>query len=294
MATSAAGIETGAEHPRIRIRVLALGGVLDEAAWVVRERFGDLAKIGVAIVSVPLAVAAYFGLGPLEEMAQRLSVIPQAGPDELFQLLRQFAVVALPLLILAYRVAEPIALGAMTYLCAGAMLGERPTIGRSIRRALRYSPALIIAWGIRWFCFTLGWAMCYVPGVLLGGIFAAVIPPIVLERAGPFAALGRSATLCTKQFGRACFLVIALLIIETMVMAIAQVVPQLSVRAVLMALLYPGVLCFSAAASTSFYFSCRSVAENYDLELHVDEVVRETERLESDAGSSPFSSPEPD
>lgn len=291
MATSAARIEHGSE-PR-RIRVQALGGVLDEAAWVVGERFPDLAKIGLAIVTLPLGVAVYFGLGPVEEMMQQFSIAPQAGPGELLEMLKQFAVVAFPLLVIAYRIAEPLALGAMTYVCAGTLLGERPTTGQAIRRCLRYSVSLVVVWTIRWICFTLGWAMCYAPGILLGGLFAAVIPPVILERAGPFAALSRSVSLCSKQFGRACFLVIALLIIETMVMMIAQAIPVLAVRSVVMALLYPGVLCFIAAASTSFYLSCRAQSENYDLELQVDEVVRETERLESASQASPFGSPEP-
>jgi hypothetical protein len=273
MAT-AAPAEPGQLNPAARIRPLALGGALDEAVLVVRDHFILLLKTSLLVTFVPMAVAVYFGYGRLEKHAQRFSIPGQAGPDDLLALLREFGTVTMPLMILAYRVAEPIALGALVLHTAAALHGRPLSLRDSVRASLLRSAPLIALWFVRWIAIKVCLIFCYFPGILVAGLFLSALPALMLEDRGPLGAIGRSVEVNRKRLLPAAGLAIVLFLIESYQMFLPEIVPVLSVRSLLHAGCYAAMLPMYAAACTAFYYSGRCESEHYDVQLLAAEVAR--------------------
>ncbi len=272
MATNAA-VSFAPESRPFRIRELSIGGVLDEALLLVRERFGTLLKVSLAILAVPLTVAMYFGLGPIQEIAESLGDPARMRPEDLIEMFTHLGVITLPLMAIAYRIAEPLALGALVFIVAGAILGKRPGVGEAIRRSLRRAWPLIAMWFLRWICVQIGTMACYIPGILLAGLFSVALPAIMLERKGPLAGMGRSIELNKQRMLPACGLILLLGLIESSMVQLGQLLPSILLQSLAVAVLYSCTLGLYAAGVTVFYFSGRCKVENYDLQLLAEEVA---------------------
>lgn len=255
------------EEAAFRIRPLGLGGSLDQAVLLLRYYVGPLLKTSLAITAVPMFVATYIGKGGIEEALRPLSMPGQGGPEDIWRMFEHVGLVTMPLLFVAYRVLEPLALAALVYQCAAILHGEPPPMGQSIRRGLRRLFPLCVMWLVRWMCIKVGLMFCYIPGILLAGLFIAALPAFVLEGAGPFGGLGRSIDLTKKRFLPAVGLAVVLFMIEYNLIGLSEMVPVSAATAVAQALLYAAVLPIYAAAVTTFYFAGRCLTENYDLEV---------------------------
>jgi hypothetical protein len=273
MAT-AASAASAQLNPAARIRPLALGGALDEAVLVIRGHFVPLFKTSLLVTFVPMAIAVYLGYGRLERHAQRFSIPGQAGPDDLLALLREFGTVTMPLLFLAYRVAEPIALGALVLHCAAALHGRPLSLRHAVRASLIRSAPLVALWLVRWITIKISLIFCYFPGILVAGLFLSALPALMLEDRGPLGALGRSVELNRKRMLPAAGLAIVLFLIESYQMFLPEIVPILSVRSLLHAGCYAALLPMYAAACTTFYYSGRCELEHYDVQLLAAEMAR--------------------
>jgi hypothetical protein len=236
------------------------------------------------VLVLPLGAALYFGLAPLEELVQGFSDFVEGRVVDFPPLVRRVAWITLPLMAVAYRVAEPLALGALVTLSAGVLTGHRTTVGNALRHSLRCSVALIVMWFLRGLSIQVGTMLCYGPGLLLAGLFFSALPALVLERLGPFQALARSVELNKKRLGEAVVLVLLLGLIESLVTQCGQLLPRGIPQSVGIALLYGSMLVLYATASTVFYFSGRCQRENYDLQLWVQTIAsRDQQDAESDA-----------
>lgn len=272
MATTAA-LPVAFEAQKFRIRELSVGGVLDEALRIVRERFGTLLVVALAIMGPPLMVAMYFGLGPVQELGETMGNQALVAPEDLVELFQHIGVVTLPLMAFAYRIAEPLAIGALVYLAAGTMMGQRPTGWDAAKRSLSRAIPLIAMWFLRWICIQVGSIACYVPGILLAGLFAAAMPAVVLERKGPLAALGRSIELNKQRMLPSMGLILLLGLIESMMAQVGNLMPSVLLQALAVAVMYSCTLALYASGVTVFYFSGRCKVENYDLQLLAEEVA---------------------
>lgn len=275
-----------------RVRQLSVGGVLDEALRIVHERYGSLLRVSLLFVAVPLGAAMYFGIGALAELGQGFNDALDGRQVDFRPLLLRVLWFTLPLLTLAYRVAEPLALGALVVVSAGVLTGHRPSAGAAVRHSLRCSVPLITMWLLRWVCVQLGTLACYAPGLLLAGLFFTALPALVLERLGPIEAFSRSIALNKKRLGESILLVLLLGLIETVVVQwSAQLLPHGILQSVGVGILYSSLLALYAAAATVFYFSGRCQREHYDLELWVHGLARRDE-LESGDTASPLFRPQ--
>lgn len=291
MATIAAAT-IAAESPQFRIRELSIGGVLDDALRLVRERFGSLLAVGLAVMGPPLTIAMYFGLGPIEELGETIGNQAMLRPEDLIELFQHIGVVTLPLMAFAYRIAEPLAIGALIYIAAGTMMGQRPTGWEAVKRSLRRAFPLIVMWFLRWVCIQIGTVFCYVPGILLAGLFSVAMPAVMLERKGPLAALGRSIELNRQRMLPSMGLILLLGLIESMMAQLGQLLPTVLLQAPAVAVLYSCTLMLYAAAVTAYYFSGRCKTENYDLQLLAEQVASAPEDEKTDETGTLFS-PEP-
>jgi hypothetical protein len=288
MATNAAAAAV-AEPARFRIRELSVGGVLDDALLIVRERFGTLLTISLAIMGPPLAVAMYFGLGPVQELGESIGNQALLRPEDLVELFRHIGAVTVPLMAIAYRIAEPLAIGALVYIAAGTMMGKRPTAWEAVRRSVRRAIPLIIMWFLRWVCIQIGTVACYVPGILLAGLFSAAMPAIILERKGPLAAMGRSIELNKQRMLPSMGLILLLGLIESMMAQLGQLLPTILLQAAAVAVLYSCTLTLYACGVTVFYFSGRCKMENYDLQLLAEQVASAPVEEEAEEQGTLFS-----
>ena len=269
---------------------MTVAGALDEGLRIVHEDYRDLIKAALAVSLVPMFVAMYFGTAAAEEFGFGLSMFLEGQPVDLAPLMRKMAIVTFPLLTFAYRIAEPICLGVLVVLSAGVLTGHRTNLSDAVKSSLGCGFALVIMWGLRWGAIQIGTLFCYIPGIFLAALFLCALPALVLERLGPFRALGRSVDLNSKRIWEAILLVLLLGLIEFMVLQCAQLLPRGLPQSVGMTLLYSSTLVLYAAAVTAFYFSGRSQFENYDLQLWVQSVERRDAQLDHD-DVSPSESP---
>jgi len=270
-----------------RIRRLSIAGALDEGLRIVHENYRELIRVALLLTLAPMFAATYFGGAAAEEFGFGLAAFFDGQQVDLAPLLRRLATVTFPLMAIASRVAEPLALGALVVLATGVLTGRRTTISSAVRFSLGCGVSLVVMWTLRWISVQLGTIFCYVPGIFLAALFFSALPALVLERLGPLQALVRSVDLNWNRIWEAMLLVLLLALIDIAVMECAQLLPRGLPQSIGMGVLYASTLVLYAAASTVFYFSGRCQLENYDLQVWVQSVARRDELLEHDEMSRP-------
>jgi hypothetical protein len=284
MSSAPAEILSNTGHP-VRVRRMTVAGALDEGLRIVHDNYRELIQAALLFSLLPMFVSMYFGMAAAEEFNFGLAMFLEGQPVDLVPLLQRMAIVTLPLLTIAYRVVEPLCLGALVVLSAGVLTGHRTTIGSAMRSSLGCGFALVIMWTLRWLSVQLGTLFCYIPGILLAALFFSALPALVLERLGPLRALGRSVDLNSKRLWESVLLVLLLGLIDAFVISCAQLLPHGLLQSIGLTLLYSSTLVLYAAAVTAFYFSGRCQLENYDLQLWAQAVQRRDELLEHDETS---------
>jgi hypothetical protein len=215
---------------------------------------------------------------------------PFLRPENAGEILRHIGFVLIPLAIVAYRIAEPLALGALIVIATGSLMGKRPTMGEAIRRSMRRMWPLLVMWFVRWVCIKIGALACSVPGLVLAGLFSVSAPAVLLERKGAFAALGRSIELNKERLFPASLLIFLLGLIEWLISQLPQLLPTPLLQAIGMAACYTCTLVLYSCAVTVFYFSGRCKMENYDLQLLAEQVASAPDEEATDEKGTLFSS----
>ncbi|MBL8852185.1 MAG: hypothetical protein JNG89_21110, partial [Planctomycetaceae bacterium] len=147
---SSATIEPANESVAVpRIQRLTVSGALDEGIRIVHEAHRDQFRVVFAVLVVPLAAALYFGMGAAQELAQGFTDFADGNAVDFRPLVERAAVVTLPMMLLAYRVAEPLALGALVTLSAGVLTGHLTTLGYAVKHSLKCSFGLLVMWFLR-------------------------------------------------------------------------------------------------------------------------------------------------
>lgn len=241
----------GDERPRapgpVPLRPLGFGDVLDGAFKILRSQWRALA-IAAAVVLVPLELASsYIQRGTLAtgfpDLFAGLDPEAPALPDE--ALLATVGIAAAMLLV-----AYPLLFGALIRIAVGVVLGRPVEAGEALRTALRRWPAMFVAWlttmvlaaiplllaaglvaaGILAEAValvligTLGLLLSVPVGVFIAALFLAAPAAIVVEGAGPFAGLRRSASLLGRRvFGVFGVAVVALLLLAVIDSALAMI-----------------------------------------------------------------------
>ena len=275
-----------------RIRRVTVSGAIDAAVRVVHDDPRSVLLVAITVAAAPIAISLYLAWPATDDLAQAFAKAGEGRPVDLITPLKRFALETLPLLFLAYRVAEPLALGALVTLSARLLTGQPTSTRSAIVNSLRCSVALIVMWLLRWLCIQVGTVFCYVPGILLAGLFFTALPALVVEQIGPFRAFSRSVELNKNRLGEAVLLVLLLGLIEILLAPIAQILPRNVPQAVGIGLVHSGILVLYAAASTVFYFSGRCQFEDLDLQVWVRTVARRDE-LDPPADGTTLFSPQP-
>jgi hypothetical protein len=254
--------------------------MLDAGFRLFRQRFGTLLAC-VLVPMVPLAILSTI----IVASATPDAFDPNAtapDDDELAGLL-----VGLLIVIVLYGVAAALAIAACFKAISAAYMGERATVGSSLRHGFRRFLPLIVAYfaiGIPTGILGVFWILI-IPGLLsiwLGVKWSMAFPAIVAEQAGPFEAMGRSWKLTRKHWWRTFATLLVLVIIAFVLYfaigyglsaAVVAVAPEIGTVAyaivntlltlISLAIVYPLV----AAVLIVVYYDLRVRSEGFDLEL---------------------------
>ena len=206
------------------------------------------------------------------------------GGDSAASLVLQFAIVMLPVVLLA-----PLGTGVSTKLIADRYLGEPTGIGAALKFVLAFFLPLLGAILISGLLTGIGYLLLVLPGIYLMLRFSLVAPAAIVERRGGMAPLRRSGELVRGSYGKLFMLFLVLTFFNIVVEATfnALLDPETLLGTVVAFLGMSLVAGYSYVVWTVTYFERRCALEGFDLQvlaesLGVEGDFREEESEESD------------
>lgn len=232
-----------------QLRPLSVGEVLDAGFRLLRHRFRDL-LLCVLVPVLPLSILGTIILASSTEGAfdPDATAEPASGTTiaaGLVNAVLQGLVIAL-------------AVAACFKVVSAAYLGERTTVGESLRFGLGQVVPLVVASILIMLAVTLGMILLIIPGIFLAVRWAMTFPAIVFEREGPAGGPGRSWRLTKGHFWRT----FGTLAIVFLLVLVVSLVLEAVLTAVLLAFGDPGEV---VAASISTLVSVIATAVTYPL-----------------------------
>jgi hypothetical protein len=180
------------------LRPLGFGEILDGAFSLYRRHFGTF-YLTALLPGIPLA-AFWVIVG-----------LFLAAPSGMT------ALATLPFLLLPVSlVAALLSWAALAVEVEDAYRGRPVSWRAAFHTAFGRFPALLGAGFVCWVMLSVGLLLFIIPGIFVGIMLFAVLPLVVLERSGPFEALGRSIELSRGAWGRIFGLALVLVIIASL------------------------------------------------------------------------------
>ncbi len=130
----------------------------------------------------------------------------------------------LPLALLATVVLNAVALAAITAVVAGAVLGYPPKVGQAY--AITFGKSLIwvvLAYVATAVVVSMGFMFFILPGLILGGFLAPVIPIVVIESRTPFAAIGRAFALMKTELPKGMAVFVFAILVSGVIPLLVQI-----------------------------------------------------------------------
>lgn len=196
-------------------------------------------------------------------------------------------------------------LAALIKALSDAYLGETASIGRSLRFGLRRLLPLLVLEIVYIIVQVIAFLLLIIPGIWLYCAWSVRVPALVIERAGPFSALGRSHRLVKGRWWPSA----GVLLVSQLMVGVLSSLLGAALGAAFLASGNPSVLFavfisflislvsgvllqpFAAAVITVLYYDLRIRKEGYDIELLADQLdlPRSTLRSAGGAWSAPGS-----
>jgi Membrane domain of glycerophosphoryl diester phosphodiesterase len=274
-----------------QLRPLSVGEALDAGLRLFRHRFGTLV-LCTLVFALPFSIASTLVEWSTNDVAFDFSTSALTdGSDE--------AILGQRIAQLLQGLASVFAIAACFKAVSAAYLGERASARSSLRFALpRFAPVLVAVIltilvllvpfilvgaliGAGAGAAALGALVAFVLVAFLGIRLSLTLPPVVIERKGPFRSLGRSWRLTSGHYWRT-FAVLGLASLLTVLIGLAAGAAlgaalsaasfsQEATAAVLFTLMTIGVSVVTtpilAAVMTVHYYDMRVRNEGFDLEL---------------------------
>jgi hypothetical protein len=262
---------------RYELKPLGVGGILDQAIQIFKDRLGLFLLITLILRIPATAVIQYLVLTNMSTFPMQPS---DAQLNEFFtRLARLYLFVFAPAFLVDFLLVSPITDAALIHATARIYLGEKVGLWPALRMALRrYCP---FVWTSLIFSVLLsvGLACCLLPGILVGLRFLLSPTITVLERQSGLAALSRSGDLMRsagyENYLTAAGLFVGLFFIQGGIGAVSSFVPQIYLQVLANALFGSISFTFAIIVKVVFYYSCRCRNEGFDL-LHLARLVAET------------------
>ncbi len=258
-----------------QLRPLSVGEVLDASFKIVRQSFGTLAAC-VLVVAVPLNIITTLITASASEDAFNLDNNTTTGTG--FSTGSEVAgtLVTGVLSIVLMSLASAACFRAVS----GVYLGERATVGESLRFAMsRLVPVIVVS-----FLYVLGLIPAFIaliiPGIWLAVAWSVSFPALLSENLGPVAALGRSFKLVQGRWWPVFGALLVMYLLVTVISGILGVLFGATLIAATDSEAVAGVfytivntlsslitLPLTAAVLTVIYFDLRVRKEGFDLQL---------------------------
>jgi hypothetical protein len=264
-----------------RLRPLDVGQKLDAAIKLTTRNFGTLAGIILLLVGPVQLISFLITVSTLPDDyvaggALGSGATPESDADVSAGFYVGQLVIAL-LGLLVYALAPAACFKAI----GSAYLGEKPTLGESIRFALGRLHSILWVFLLASLAWIAGTIALIVPGIYLWVAFSLAVPALMLEGCRGTQALGRSHGLIKDHWWRSFgFLLVAYLLMGVISFMLGGILGALSFTVVddnsVSGLVLNGVVNllaqvittpFIAAATIVLYFDLRIRKEAFDLEL---------------------------
>ncbi|MGZ0164653.1 MAG: hypothetical protein ACKVII_12070 [Planctomycetales bacterium] len=245
------------------IRELSIGGILDQAITLTKNHFGAFFAV-VAVTLLPFSLIQS-GIN-MAIMPQDIPLIPT--PEEAAAI-QKIQLENLPIILGAALLAfivVPIANAALVKIVANTYLGKSTSFGDAIGSAFAMIIPLYWTWLLLTIAVSVGFVLCFVPGIIAMFWFSLATQIVVVERMNGIAALKRSRELMRGNIGTVFVLGLVLGMISVSAQGGALMIPQAHAKAVISAVINCVTTVFSSAAMVVFYFSCRCGYEQFDLQ----------------------------
>jgi hypothetical protein len=245
------------------IRELSIGGILDQAINLTKNHFGAFFAV-VAVTLLPFSLIQS-GIN-MAIMPQDIPLIPT--PEEAAAI-QKIQLENLPIILGAALLAfivVPIANAALVKIVANTYLGKSTSLGDAIGSAFAMIIPLYWTWLLLTIAVSVGFVLCFVPGIIAMFWFSLATQIVVVERMNGIAALKRSRELMRGNIGTVFVLGLVLGMISVSAQGGALMIPQAHAKAVISAVINCVTTVFSSAAMVVFYFSCRCGYEQFDLQ----------------------------
>lgn len=246
-----------------RIQKLGIGGVLDQAISLLRDNIGLLFQV-MAFLYIPfqLAVSLYF-----------TSIAPQLPPSPTQEDLIRFqqATVAnlpvvMPFGLFSLVVVLPITNAAIIHAIAEIYLGRKVTALQSIQFGLSRLGPMLLTIFLTFLVIFGGILLFIVPGILFAIWLGLAQHVTVVEKISGINALGRSRKLVRSSMGTFIILGIVGLAVGISLGVVAGMLGQNYLSTVVGVFVQAIATLFGSAMMTVYYFSCRCIVDNFDLE----------------------------
>jgi hypothetical protein len=192
--------------------------------------------------------------------------------------------VAYVLSLVRYFVIVPVVGAAVTLVVAESYLGRAVDGGTALRAAGRRAVAVVWASWIVFACTAVGFSFLVVPGLAFLGLFAGVVPAIVVEGLGPGQAIRRSWRLFRPRMFRTAGILLLALLMALVLLYVLGGIPAVIASAIGSAgwpLRAAGNVAvalvaapFLAIVGTLLYFDGRIRQEGFDLQLMAEDLSR--------------------
>jgi Membrane domain of glycerophosphoryl diester phosphodiesterase len=266
-----------------QLRPLSIGETLDAGFRLFRNRFGTLLACAL-VPTVPMCILLAVVLSSTFPDTFDPNATGTTGPTD-----EEAATFLVGLLIMSvlFGLAATLAVAACFKVISSAYLGERATVGSSLRVGLKRALPLIganLVISIALLPFSIFWIFI-IPGLIYIWLFvkwSMAYPAVIAERAGPFRSMGRSWALTRNHWWRTFATLFVLFLLAFVIYLAIYVVMSLAVSAIIdsvgmfasmtlvtvvymivFAILFP----LMASVVTVLYFDLRVRNEGFDLEL---------------------------
>ncbi|MEM6691971.1 MAG: hypothetical protein AAF664_21260, partial [Planctomycetota bacterium] len=142
------------------IKPLGVGGILDQAVQLLKNKFGLLMGISMCVSVVPGLVLGFVSLGLMPTLpADPTPQAMQAYNEEMFANIIPIMGIGLISMVIIY----PLTTGAMIHAVSSEYLGKPATVGESISKALKLFFPLVVTSVLMFLIVYLGLFACVIP-----------------------------------------------------------------------------------------------------------------------------------
>jgi hypothetical protein len=265
---------------RYEVKPLGVGATLDQAILILKDRVVLFLSI-VLVLRVPaLLVFQYLviknvGTFPLVPNEAEMNAL-------MSRMMRLYLYVLGPGFFIYILLISPLTDTALIYAASRTYLGERVTLGQSLKVALRRFFPMVWTSILFYIIFGAGWVCCFccfLPGILVYVFFVLSMTIAVLEPISGFGAMGRSraliGSLTAPNFINLFLLLAVLFVFQWEIGAASSVIPQMHLQVVAAAVVGSVAYTLSIVSLVVFYYSSRCRSEGFDL-LRLARIVAET------------------